>query len=66
MTLTLLPIPERKRVKCDTAAYLAAKAETHRKLKHEIDEQRISAILVDKHNRHIREANQFRQTGDRA
>lgn len=40
--------------------------ETHARLRHELDEERISAQLVDRHNRRVLASQQFRQTGELA
>lgn len=71
MKLHLRPIPALRRVKADTAAYKAAQQrvlESLRAVKRESDlskeERRISAELVEKRNRHMRDSQQFRQQGE--
>ncbi len=62
MSLTLLPLPKPERKRCDTRALLQARSETHRKLKHEMEEKKWDARLP----RHFNERQQFRQTGEKA
>lgn len=37
--------------------------QTHERLKHEIAEEKMSSILVEKRNRHIRDSQTYRQNG---
>ena len=60
MTLHLLPLPERKRVKADTRALLNARKETHARLKDELRSE------TDHAPRHFKERIQYRQTGETA
>lgn len=63
MTLTLRPLPPRIKSKADTRALKAAHIETHTRLGHEIAEQKMSREMVDRHNRHLRDSQTYRQTG---
>lgn len=63
MTIHFTPIPPRERKRCDTRALANARADTHRRLRDELDEERMSRQLVEKHNRHVRESRQYRQCG---
>lgn len=58
MTLTLLPVPRRY-----DHALQQIKADTTRHLRQEIEEERISAELIEKHNRHLVLSRAFKQTG---
>ena len=60
MSLHLLPLPERKRVKADTRALLNARKETHARLKDELRSE------TDHAPRHFKERIQYRQTGETA
>lgn len=63
MTLHLY-LPPRQRIKADTRAFKAAKENTHRKLRDEIEEQRVAQDMVDRHNERVRRSQQFKQTGE--
>lgn len=63
MTIHLHPLPPRARKRCDTRALEIAREETHRHLRDEMDEKRISKELVDKHNARIRASAEYRQNG---
>jgi len=63
MTIHFRPIPKPVRKRCDTRALEATRVDTHRRLRDELEEQRISAILIDKHNRHLRDSQQYKQQG---
>lgn len=66
MTLTLLPIPSKPRTRCDTRALKQAREAVRRDLESDAIERRISAQLVDKHNRHVQESRKFHLTGETA
>ncbi len=43
-----------------------ARNRIHKQLESELAEERISREIVDRHNAHLRDSQQFRMTGDRA
>lgn len=58
MSLHLLPLPERKRVKADTRALLNARKETHARLKDELRSE------TDHAPRHFKDREHFRKHGE--
>lgn len=59
---TFTPQPKRADVRVSQKTRLA----TRRRLEAELAEERISAELVEKHNRHARDSQQFREQGETA
>lgn len=58
-----LHLPERTRIKADTRAFKAAREDTHRLLRMEIEEERLSRQITDRHNEKVRERAAYRQNG---
>jgi len=55
--INLRPLPPQSRIDADTRKKL------HARLKHEIEEERVSREIVEKHNSKVRRSQQYKQTG---
>lgn len=58
MTINFRPLPPQSRIDADTRKSL------HARLKHEIEEERVSRELVEKHNERVRRSQIYRLTGE--